>query len=133
MVLVEFPYGHSVHSQEPHKSWKQAMLINPALVFPRQARPVHVYSHSSAVDVFFLYVKVSSYHFSRHLIGFPFMLEITTFWTSSLNCSVVLPLWITRVLYFLGDGHFAIAMQSSSARTHLACTWVGVVRSSMNP
>lgn len=80
--------------------------------------------------------RESSYHFPRLLIGFPWMFGITSPWTSSLNLPVVLPFWITSLLDFLGLKTFFahVAIRSSSSRTHLACSWVGVitVRSSIN-
>lgn len=115
------------------------MLVDPALVFPRKARLVFFFGHSSTcfsvLEMLFLSVRKLSYHFSRHLIGLPWMFGITCPW-SILNLSVILPFWITKHLDFFGLKiiFVHVAIQSSSARTHLACTWVGVitVKSSMN-
>lgn len=69
-------------SEKPHESWEQAMLVDPALVFPRQAGLVNLLQPLQLVlpvlEMLFFSDRKSSYHFPRHLIGFLRMFRITS-------------------------------------------------------
>lgn len=79
-------WGTSYMVIKPQEPRGQAMLANPALEAGLvQFLPPVFYLFSNVGDVLFLSGRESSYHFPRHLIGFPWMFGLTHPWNKQLQ------------------------------------------------